>query len=236
MKKRDINSYNIIFSHVSEKINSYKGFIISDFEPALVSSLKINFEHSKINGCYFHFSQIIWRKIQQLNLQLDYKNDPNFRKMVRLIILLSYVPTENINLEFKKIEDLYGKNEKNMDFLKYFEHSFVQKNLVFYKSVSFWSVHERIKKNIPTTTNSVEAWHRHLNTFVSKNSENLGKIIDILKTQDQKAKILKENLLAGNYSPSSRSNKLRNIVVNYPFYINLEYLDSINKIVNFKFK
>ncbi|KAG0437245.1 hypothetical protein DMUE_3799 [Dictyocoela muelleri] len=116
MKKRDLYSYNVILKHISEKVINYDVYIFTDFENALISSLKINFKYLKISGCYFHFTQIIWRKIKQLNMQLDYKNDYNFRKMVRLIMLLSYVPREKVYSEFEKIKKLYQNDEKTFKF------------------------------------------------------------------------------------------------------------------------
>ncbi len=38
--------------------------IMTDFELALVQSLELEFPGARIHGCYFHFAQCLWRKVQ----------------------------------------------------------------------------------------------------------------------------------------------------------------------------
>ena len=41
---------------------------MSDFELLLVQSLELQFPSACIHGCYFHFTQCLWRKVQSLGL------------------------------------------------------------------------------------------------------------------------------------------------------------------------
>ena len=42
--------------------------IMSDFQLPLVQSLDLQFPCTSIHGCYFHISQRLWRKVQNLGL------------------------------------------------------------------------------------------------------------------------------------------------------------------------
>ena len=43
------------------------------FELALVQSIHISFPNASFRGCYYHFSQAIWRKVQSIGLQQEYQ-------------------------------------------------------------------------------------------------------------------------------------------------------------------
>ena len=68
---------------------------ITDFEKALLQSIAISFPTA--TGCFYHFAQAIWRKIQQLGLQVSYQEEESirkfFRKVISLVLVLArYVP------------------------------------------------------------------------------------------------------------------------------------------------
>ena len=57
--------------------------IMTDFELALVQSLELEFPGARIHGCYFHFSQCLWRKVQRLGLVEEYKEDTAIRRFIQ---------------------------------------------------------------------------------------------------------------------------------------------------------
>ena len=48
--------------------------VLSDFEQAL------NFPTAQYRGCYYHYSQAIWRKVQASGLQEEYKAEDEILK------------------------------------------------------------------------------------------------------------------------------------------------------------
>ncbi|KAG0442008.1 hypothetical protein DMUE_0619 [Dictyocoela muelleri] len=206
----------------------------SDFEISIVKAASNIFPSAKFFGCNFHFSQIIWRKIQDLNLVVAYKNNENFRKFVSYLLLLSYVPVQNIDYEYQKLKlSVIGLSE-SIELLRFFERSFLFPKDDLTKRKDFWSVNERILSNLPTTTNSLEAWHKHLNSFITKNSENIGKIIDILKMQEKKTKLTINNLLTGRIKSKQQNKNLIIILNNYKNYIDLEFFEYLDECIKFK--
>ncbi|KAG0439341.1 hypothetical protein DMUE_2496 [Dictyocoela muelleri] len=57
--------YLKIFSVICEKGNIQPESIISDFEVGLSKDISQKFPTANIYGCYFHFSQIMWRRVSK---------------------------------------------------------------------------------------------------------------------------------------------------------------------------
>ncbi|KAF0719629.1 MULE domain-containing protein [Aphis craccivora] len=47
--------------------------IMIDFEKAVMSAILKTFPVTKIRGCFFHFTQSVWRHVQQAGLHLLFK-------------------------------------------------------------------------------------------------------------------------------------------------------------------
>lgn len=56
--------------------------VMTDFEQAAMNSFSEEFPVSQQRGCFFHFNQSIWRKIQALGLQRRYETDDQFALQV----------------------------------------------------------------------------------------------------------------------------------------------------------
>ena len=65
---------------------------MASFELALVQSLVLQFPNSEIQGCFFHFFQYLWMKVQFIGLTDLYKNDPVTRCFIWKSAALAFVP------------------------------------------------------------------------------------------------------------------------------------------------
>ncbi|KII64653.1 hypothetical protein RF11_10402 [Thelohanellus kitauei] len=66
---------------------------------ASISALRTVYPSSSIRGCYFHFSQCVWRKIQENSEILNqYLNDALFALNLRQLIALAFVPQTDVML------------------------------------------------------------------------------------------------------------------------------------------
>ncbi|KAG0436856.1 hypothetical protein DMUE_4011 [Dictyocoela muelleri] len=166
------------------------------------------------------------------NLIVFYKSNPNFRRFIKYLLLLAYIPEENILIEFKKLEKLFENSEVYKQAYEYFSNNFIH-NENPTKIISFWSVHWRIINSISTTTNSCEAYHRHLNSKISKKNPELGKIIDILKKEEKRNKMLISNIKSGKVVTSKdKKVQIRMIVLNYSFYKEFEFFNALEELIN----
>ncbi|KAG0434805.1 hypothetical protein DMUE_5020 [Dictyocoela muelleri] len=191
MKKRSKECYIKAFNFINKKIIKKPEFIIIDFEMAAYVALKELYLYSEITGCFFHFSEILFRKVQKLGLVNQYKTKNYFRECFRMILALAFVPKNKLPYEISKIENYILKNDDLNDILILWNDfkknycqdvfDFEKKNSIF--SSDFWSVVSRIKANIPKTTNGLEGWHRSLNNNFLNPHPNIYELGEELKKQ-----------------------------------------------------
>jgi len=69
-----------------------------DFEIGTIMEIKEIFGHqTKIKRCLFHFGQSIWRKVQNVGLSEEYKNNAEVKLTVRRICALALVSIDKID-------------------------------------------------------------------------------------------------------------------------------------------
>ncbi|CAF1562174.1 unnamed protein product [Rotaria magnacalcarata] len=78
--------------------------IITDFEPSLAEAIISEFTSSNHIGCYFHFTQAVYRQIQRLGLSSGYCSDESIRMTCRKRMALLLLP---YSVLLKCFEDLY---------------------------------------------------------------------------------------------------------------------------------
>ena len=54
--------------------------VLSNFEQALINALQLNFPTAEHRDCYYHYSQAIWQKVQDLGLQELYRSEDGILK------------------------------------------------------------------------------------------------------------------------------------------------------------
>ena len=65
---------------------------MSDWEPAARNAFKQVYPNIKLHGCWFHFTQRIWIKVQKLGLSESFRNNPEVRKYVRQLMAIPFLP------------------------------------------------------------------------------------------------------------------------------------------------
>jgi hypothetical protein len=79
LPNKELNSYKTIFELLKEKFAvNPPDRIILDYETAIFTAASNTFKSTIISGCLFHFSQIVWRKIQNLGYTKLYKDGTTF--------------------------------------------------------------------------------------------------------------------------------------------------------------
>ena len=78
-------TYNRMFMLVKEAalnlgLDLTPSSVLSDFEQALINALRLNFPTAEHRGCYYHYSQAIWQKVQALGLQEEYRSESGILK------------------------------------------------------------------------------------------------------------------------------------------------------------
>jgi hypothetical protein len=96
-------------------------------------AVKIVFPNIKVTGCYFHFSQSHWRKIQELGLKSQYENDMLFKTQVKRITALPFLVLEDISgawdkIYEKRIDD--GINGPKNKYMQYVYNTWIKETVL----------------------------------------------------------------------------------------------------------
>ncbi|KAI2796342.1 hypothetical protein BLOT_015794 [Blomia tropicalis] len=165
MSEKSCEYYIRLFEEVSdfaasEECELAPQFIIADFEQAAITAARRVFPMATINGCYFHFGQSIWRKIQDTGLATRYGTDIEFAIRLRMLIGLAFLPPSEIPAAFAEVSRTIGDDAE--DLIKYFDEYYVNgrrrilrggrsANSVPLYPPSLWSVAERVELALPRT-------------------------------------------------------------------------------------
>lgn len=131
----------------------------------------VRFLGIEVNGCYFHFGQNIWRKLQAEGKTADYITDLTFAAKVKKLMALAFVPETDVVLVFENIVN--DIEFRPLDFLlDYFEDTYIGRQRRGRRTqprypVSTWTQYDRVMQSLPRTNNAVEGWHNAFNNSVS---------------------------------------------------------------------
>lgn len=225
MRNRKKESYVKLLTYLKTYICSCPQHWILDFEVAPVSAISDTYPTTELHGCWFHFTQICVRWVINNDLLNRYQSDGDFMSFVKKIMILAYFPEADIVSTFKEIEHLADDSGK-LEFYKFFNRNFIIcSDNILTKSLSFWSCHKRIENGIPITTNSCEAYHRHLNTKVRKTADTFERFVNVLKKEEDRLQKKYNNLMNGiNISNRKDDCERRFIIQNYKFYNKWEFI------------
>ncbi|KAG0440667.1 hypothetical protein DMUE_1566 [Dictyocoela muelleri] len=239
MKKKLQAAYSKALNFLKSKLQSYPENIIIDFESTALRAITDVYPQTRVEGCFFHFSQLLWRKIQQLHLSIIYKKESEFRMCVKMILSLAFI---NNNDVFKLIDELdyYFKNHyfhEKIDLLwSWFKNLNLKNNNSFnIFLIDFWSVNKRLINLDPMTTNSIEGWHRGLNMNIRIAHPSIKEIgLELLREQRKVNFNIVKNLYTQNADSSiTERNKSIKLILESG-KININHLRAIAGLIDLK--
>ena len=68
-----------------------------DFEIGLMAAILDEFPATILHGCYFHFTQAIWRKVQFFGLVQQYKDNDEVMTVCRQLMAQPFIPVADLN-------------------------------------------------------------------------------------------------------------------------------------------
>ena len=125
-----------------------------------------------MKGCNFHFTQAVWRKLQEVGLQNAFYKKETTYKFCKTLMALAYLPAAHIKAQFEDLVQLCPAEGKIRELVNYIERQWME-NAAF--PVESWSVFMRPVR----TNNDVEGWHNRLNQ-IGKANLNVYQMISLL--------------------------------------------------------
>lgn len=181
-----------------------------DYELAAIHGIRISWPETRIRGCLFHFDQCIRRNLVNNGLQKLYMYDAHFRKSVRMMMSLPFLPVHLIaNVYTEIIQDVSAQKyvtQQVADFLNYFTNNWV--NLDAKLPRELWCQFGNLSFR---TTNDAEGFHHGFNVALSCVHPGLFKFIHHIQLDHQKNLIDFQEFERTNSLPKYQRSKYRQL-------------------------
>ena len=147
-------------------------YLLVDFERAAIKTFTEIWPRTFIRGCFFHLSQSVYRKVQDSGMKTLYSNNTEFSITVRMLTALAYLPPQFVLTAFETLKSQFSTEALAVSYI-YFQDTYVGKKDEhgLYQPPLFpipmWNDYHLVAYGIPTTTNSVEAWHHAFSSTVA---------------------------------------------------------------------
>ena len=182
-------TYTIFFTLLKDTI-AERDFVLNpetvmlDFEVAARNAVTEVFPMSTLLGCFFHFTQCIWKKAQSCGLAVQYRQDPQTQKLVRRAAVLPLVPAQQVdNVWLNALADNDDNSIQTTKFKDYVTEIWVEGN------IQGWN---QFDNDGARTTNHIEGWHSKVNKACQRSHPNIFVMVKLLQKEQavNEAKII----------------------------------------------
>ena len=217
-----------LYSSLLENLDTFGPYhpqsVLCDYEFALHNAIAHTWPSATVRGCYFHYSQALWRRLQREDLVPEYQveNSP-IRKAFKMIKALPFVPEDFIHTAWRNLKPTLPDDMRT--FIDYFEHTWVGTS---YSEPLFphsrWNQHDATALLLPRSSNIAEGWHHGFHTLLSCSNPTIWKFLSCLKNE-QDITDVKITKMKMREQPEPRAAKwrryderLQNIISNFNSY------------------
>jgi len=156
---------------------------ILDFELAARNAIRVVFPMTTLRGCFFHYTQCIWRKTQACSLAIRYREEEDVCRLVHRAAVLPLLPPEEIDDVWLQTLESIDLTPDINSFTDYVTETWVEGNI---------SECNHFDHDGPRTTNHVEGWHSRINKKCRKPHPNVYAMVRLLQQEQatNEAKII----------------------------------------------
>ncbi len=215
LANKTAETYTKMFGLIKEKIQNPPETFGVDFEQATIKAFQKNFKETKLDGCFFHFAQALFRnfKLKVIDWK-DHWKEEGCRKTFRSLESLAFLPPKEVINAFKLIQTTAPVYMSNF-ITDYFENKYIGsidqksgKRKVPVFPIKLWSVNQRVLDGLPRTNNSIEAWHKAFSAAI-KSHTLVSKLIEKFKKEQVKTENKSIQLTVDGPDDVRRSTKIK---------------------------
>ena len=161
-------------------------------------------------GCFFHFSQCLFRSIQSNGLQQLYESDAAFALKMRMIAAIAFVLVADVVTSFEHLIDNTDFPEEAQSVLDYFEDTWIGRpnRPLIRRPPCFdhvlWNCFDAAKFCASKTNNACEGWHRSFSELIGASHPTIWKFLEILKGEQARNEAIMEQYTAGAEPPRKK--------------------------------
>jgi len=243
MPNRSQASYNRVLDALRNlRPNLAPSSIMSDFEQASINAFHEAFPAARQRGCFFHFSQCVWKHTQQHpSIAEEYRADPDFALNMKMLAALAFLPPATVVNGYDTLVEsaFFEENEIILrPFLNYFESTWIgsvdrrnrRRPPIF--DVALWNCHQSVLEGLGKTNNACEGFNRAINSMLGAAHPTIFKLIDCLKKQQELTRSKIEKIVGGGADAPGREKykqsaaRLMKVVSEYD-EMSLDYLRGV---------
>lgn len=145
---------------------------MSDWQRGSRNAFRHVYSGTRLYGCWFHYTQAIWKHIQKYGLASSYRDITELKSFVRQIMTLPFLPGDLIHSthSFLQIPTLPQIEKLKLDaFLKYFKRYWLTK--VKPNELSIFELENG-------TNNGAESYHARLKSLFKSSHPQIWKFMD----------------------------------------------------------
>ncbi|KAK3088597.1 hypothetical protein FSP39_021128, partial [Pinctada imbricata] len=162
----------------------------ADFENAARKAIKTVFPSTELRGCFFHFTQCIWRKTQSLGLAVPYKEDQDIQRFIRRAAVLPLIPIRHVeDVWFNALEEIEDHHLDVTRFADYVTDYWIENH-----QPAEWN---HFNTEGPRTTNNIEGWHSRINKKLTHGHPNIFTVVDLLQKEQAVTEAHRVQISAG---------------------------------------
>lgn len=155
--------------------------IVADFEASVWRAVSSVLPTTTMRGCVFHWTQAIWRHVQELGLSTAYQQDEGTYHYIRQLMALPFLPHEHIHSTFNNLASC-ATTHALQELIIYIRNTWIESSIW---PVESWSVFNQSVR----TNNDVEGWHRRLNHRANRGQLPLYLLIGLLHDESRLASL-----------------------------------------------
>ena len=172
--------------------------LMCDFELAIIQASLLNFPNASHRGCYYHYMQSIWRKVQSLGLADVYRsNDPTLKQFIQKMAAIAFCPPAFVRPAWLGVQQEAPQIPNVDSLVEYFDSTWVNGQFQFQQ----WNYFDF---DGPRTHNHVEGWHSRLKKVVGKPHPNIFELIEVIKKEEVTTRMKMQQFESGAQEPPRR--------------------------------
>ena len=174
--------------------------IMVDFELAVHNVIRLVLPTTLIRGCFFHYGQALFRKLQHLKLSYRLKSNDEIRKWFRMFLGLAFVAVPHLQEAFNVIKSMDLPEQYRLKCSKFHEY-FLDTWLCGSYPGDIWT---HFNSSTPRTNNGCKGYNSRLSRRVVISHPNIYELITILKQEHANKAAFLVQLEAGHCPQKKR--------------------------------
>ncbi|GAB0097315.1 hypothetical protein DMENIID0001_129480 [Sergentomyia squamirostris] len=217
MSKRTKKAYKTAFEVLKAELGEMvrPETIMTDYEQAAIGAFEAVFPGAVQNGCFFHYSQALYRKLQTLpDLCEQYSKDRNVLHHLKMFNALAFSDrVEQAFTDMKELPFFRSDDEQLLEYIEYFERTWIGAVRKPKYAPEKWNCREAVLKGLPKTSNNVEGWHNAFAHLVGASHPNIWKFLEKLRKQQRLTEQSFQELKQGRVPARRKADNNRTILL-----------------------